>query len=213
MTTRSAAPRVGFDVIADMICNVHQGVCLVSASAYLTGAVAAAGDKVKSLFTLSPGKQKVDKSIQSATPAAKQRATLALASLTLSAVTNDHPSLLRLSTTARGYTPDGSLGVMLLNCDETPPHATQCTSIIQPVYKQLILADIVRLIAGDEIILVIRVLDRGKNCNYVAVTSQLPVKTAFENLPFHTLWLLHPDDCTSLVNTAISERHTLVQED
>jgi hypothetical protein len=50
MTTRSAAPPVGFDVIADMICNVHQGACPVSASASVVGAVAAASHKVKLLF-------------------------------------------------------------------------------------------------------------------------------------------------------------------
>ncbi len=50
MTTRSATPRVGFDVIADVICNVHQGVWPVSASESIVGAVAAAGHKVKLIF-------------------------------------------------------------------------------------------------------------------------------------------------------------------
>jgi hypothetical protein len=67
--------------------------------------------------------------------------------------------------------------------------------------------------AGDKIIVVIPVLNRGKGCNDVAVAHQLSYKTAFENLLFHTLRQLHPGDRTLLVDTAISECHTLVQED
>jgi hypothetical protein len=37
MTTSSATPRVGLDVIADMIQDVNQGVCPVSASASIGG--------------------------------------------------------------------------------------------------------------------------------------------------------------------------------
>ncbi len=110
MMTRSAACHVGFNVIADMICNVHQSVCPISASASVVGAVAAAGRKVKSPFTQSAGKQKVDKSMHLATPAAKQSAIVTPASLTLSAVTDDHPSLLHLSMTTRGSLPMVLLG-------------------------------------------------------------------------------------------------------
>jgi hypothetical protein len=63
--------------------NAHQGVCPVSASASIMEAVSGAGRKVKSLFTQSTSKRKVDESIQSATPASKQLATVAPASVTL----------------------------------------------------------------------------------------------------------------------------------
>jgi hypothetical protein len=50
MTTRSATPCIVFIVTADMIHDVHQSVCSVSASETVMGAVVMAGCEVKSSF-------------------------------------------------------------------------------------------------------------------------------------------------------------------
>lgn len=49
---------------------------------------------------------------------------------------------------------------MLINRDVVSLHLTPRTSVIQPVYQRLLPVDIVRLMAGDKIIVVIPILGK-----------------------------------------------------
>jgi hypothetical protein len=75
VTPKFPPPRVGFDVVTEMIWDVHLSFFPIPASAI--EAVTAAGRKVKSSFTKSMGKRKVAESSRtSLTPAAKRCATI-----------------------------------------------------------------------------------------------------------------------------------------
>jgi hypothetical protein len=188
-------PHVGFDVIAEMIWDVHLSFFPIPASA--VRAVAEAGRKVKSSFTKSMGKRKVaESSLTSLTPATKRRATI-------TPLASTSPGITRTSDAA-------SHGrVMLINRDIVPPHCPYCTSVIHPVYKRLLTDDIVCLQAGDEIIVVIPLLDKGK-LDDVARVHHAYYEAAFKNLMFYTLRRLNTGDWSSLVDHAIHESHTLI---
>jgi hypothetical protein len=139
--------------------------------------LAAVGRQVKSSFTEGAGKHKVIKSTAVTMPAAKKRATMGV---TPGTFTNDpvpsHPS-----------TPTK----MLINQDINPPHMYNWMSILQLIYKHHPPKDIVRLMAGDKLIVVIPVFGKTKSPDH-AVHVHCSYTQVFENIINDTLRWLHP---------------------
>jgi hypothetical protein len=101
---------------------------------------------------------------------------------------------------------------ILINQDITPPHAYNQTSVLQLIYKCLSPNDIVRLMAGDELIVVIPVLDHTKSLDH-ALRVHHSYTRAFENFIYNTLRRLHPGNRTCVVADLIRNCYTLLHED
>ena len=196
--------RVGFDVIADMIRDISLGATPVSPT--LVGAVTAAGRNVKSSFTATTGrKRKPDDSSTplSTTPSTKRRATVTPASL---------PSPTAVDRSSTGDPFETTLdGAMLIDRDVVPSHGVSRALVTQPFYRRLLPADSVRLMAGNEIIVVIPACGKVARRVSEADSCRLQYQKLFQNLMYHTLRGVHPGDRTSVVDAAIRERHTLIR--
>ncbi len=92
-----------------------------------------------------------------------------------------------------------------------PPHASNQVSILQPIYKHLPPEDVVQLKAGDKLIVVVLAMG-PKTPNDVACIL-CSYTRVFKNVLDRTLWCLHPGDRTSVVDDAIRNDHTFLQED
>jgi hypothetical protein len=90
-----------------------------------------------------------------------------------------------------------------------PPHTYNWASVLQPIYKRLPPEDIVRLKAGDELIVVVLAVD-PKTPNDVAHIVCL-YTWALKNILNRSLQ--HPEDWTSVVDDAICNSHTFLCED
>ena len=199
--------RVGFDEIALMIRDLSLGV--TPSSETLIGAVTIAGRQLMSSFVLSTGRRKRkpddESTTPSDTPATKRRATVSPDSLGPSSAADPDSAA-----------PDSPFDAMLVNHDIVSHHATPRTSVIQPVYRRLLPDDIVRLKAGDEIIVVIPILGRvtgkgrHKDLLRLANAHRMKYRLAFEGIINYTLRGIHPGDRTSIVNATIRDRHTLL---
>jgi len=147
-----------------MIRDICLGASPVSTN--VSSAVAAAGRQLKSSFANSTGKRKLNNdTTKSATPAAKRRATVTPAAASIPTakrrVTVTLASTIPTPAVVGGHTAhyshDYSPAAMLINRDVVPLHVSPRASANQSMYKRLLPADIVRLMAGDEIIVVIPV--------------------------------------------------------
>ena len=138
----AAAPVVGFDVIADHIYAIHaQAVASDGIANTVAGVFRVVGRKLVSSFTEGMGKRKSSTGTAGANPPpAKRRVSV-------------------VSTSVTNYV--GPPTAMLINQDVTPPHAHHRPSVLQPIYKRLAPDQIVRLKAGDEVIVVVPGGGRG----------------------------------------------------
>jgi hypothetical protein len=193
MSSASSAappPRAEFDVIAEMIRDISLGSTSVPTK--VSSAVSKVGRKLKSSFTDATGKRrKLDNdATTSTTPAAKRRVPLTRKLLDDDATTSTTPGA-TLPATVTPATPAhcDSIGAMLINRDMiVPPHVKPLASVIQPLHKRLLPSDIVRLMAGDEILVVIpagNAIQKGKKNE--ADKQRAEYRRAFESLLYYTL--------------------------
>jgi hypothetical protein len=227
----SSAPplRVGFDEIANMIRDLSIGVTPVSPK--LRGALTAASMNVKSSFVVTTGKKKrtVDDAAsanptQSSTAPTNKRqrrapATATLCSPSTTPATDAQSSATRHQSLA-GFRVDPShppaVGLvynwsdaMLFDRDIIRPHSTLRTSVIQPVYRRLLPSDIVRLMAGDEIIVVIPIHGDVPRRGNDADASRFHYRQLFYNVICRTFQ--GKDDSENNTESIIRERHTLLR--
>ncbi len=98
------------------------------------------------------------------------------------------------------------------NQDISPPHTYHRSSALQPIYKRLPPEDIIRLKAGDEIIVVIPVFgNNGKVADNLACILTSYTR-AFKRVVDNTLRRLHPGNRTSLVSDMVHDSHTLLRK-
>ena len=71
---------------------------------------------------------------------------------------------------------------MLIDRDFVPPHSQSRTSGIQPVYRRLLPSDIVRLMAGDDIIVVVPIHAEVPRKGDDADASRFHYRKLFENV-------------------------------
>jgi hypothetical protein len=186
----------------------HLSLGIASSSDTAVGAISTAGRQLKSSFVLSTGRRKRkpdDESTPSETPATKRRATVSPDSVSADATSSSDRDV------------DPPLDAILVNSDIVGHHVNPRTSVIQPIYRRLLPDDIVRLKSGDEIIVVIPILDRvrgkgeQKDLLRIAYARRLQYRMAFEGIINYTLRGMHPGDRTSIVNATIRDCHTLMR--
>jgi hypothetical protein len=92
-----------------------------------------------------------------------------------------------------------------------PPHASNRASILQSLHKRLPPKDIIWLKAGNKLTVVVLAVG-PKTPNDVARILRSCTR-AFENILDRTLQRLHLGDRSSVVDDAICNDHTFLQED
>ena len=97
---------------------------------------------------------------------------------------------------------------MLIDRDFVPPHSQSRTSVIQPVYRRLLPSDIVRLMAGDDIIVVVPVHGEVPRKGDDADASRFHYRKLFENIIRRSF--RDQNNYRSDLDSIICARHTLI---
>jgi hypothetical protein len=97
---------------------------------------------------------------------------------------------------------------MLIDRDFVPHHSTSRTSVIQPIYRRLLPADIVRLMAGDKIIVVVPIHGQAPRKGEDADARRFHYRKLFENVIRLTF---RGQDSADFLDRIIRDRHTLIR--
>jgi hypothetical protein len=240
-TKDMAATRTGFDILAEKILGLNNEnnsslrTSLLSNDRALTAAVATAARRVKSLKQRM-GKRKTDVAVVMSTPQSKRiRFTHNMITPQSSWVSTDSSMPQSSSTqmsTPRSAPPrppptntsqsrrlhsDLSADLfnrpqaIVINQDIVPLHCVHPPSALQPVYKQLLPHDIVRLAAGKDLIIVIPAIQVVKQINSVRAIRQF-YTGKFCCIIEKTCGRINPVDRASLAEEALV-KHALPRDD
>jgi hypothetical protein len=91
---------------------------------------------------------------------------------------------------------------MLIDQDIVPHHHPRCTSVLQPVYKQLPPEDIVRLKANDELIVVIQAITNTTDKDVLLVLCKYYL--LFQRIIDKINRRINRDDCDWYVEQVIA---------
>jgi hypothetical protein len=101
--------------------------------------------------------------------------------------------------------------VILIDQDILPSHCVQPPSVLQPVYKRLLPHDIVRLVAGKDLIIVIPAIEVVKQITCVGIIHQFYTEK-FCRIIEKTCGCINPVDRASLAEEALA-KHALPRND
>jgi hypothetical protein len=200
---------IGFDVLVDKICSVHSNVHPQHASSGAT--VLAVGQKVKSSFTEGTGKRKADRSTTpSITPVRRDATgggnTVVPGCRVIPCYSYDDMVPSR--------SPDDVINPFLIseampiNQGIVPYHRSHHTSVLQSIYKHLSPKDIVRLLPGEE--LIVMILSIGPKTLPDVSNILIQCRNKFKRVLDKSLHQLYPGNCESIVADAVRARNTLV---
>ncbi len=151
------------------------------------------------MATVTPGSASTMPAGSSLTNAAGSSFATRNASLAMFHAGSSHPSA------------SGSIAeyAMLIDRDFVPPHSQSRTSGIQPVYRRLLPSDIVRLMAGDDIIVVVPVHGEVPRKGDDADASRFHYRKLFENIIRRSF--RDQNNYRSDLDSIICARHTLIR--
>jgi hypothetical protein len=94
---------------------------------------------------------------------------------------------------------------MLIDQDVVPQHSHHRTSVLQPVYKCLPPEDIVRLKAGDELVVVIPAITNKTDKGLAIILRQYV--NVFQRVIKKSLLWMNPDERSTFVEQVIRDHH------